>query len=196
MGDYRPELIPDDWLWAEYWTRYFTDQQPQHTWVVEDSASGQIGGYLTGTCDVHRARAYTPRLMPGMVWHVIRHRLMRRRASRQAIISMLRSLFLDPADLPHVLARRYPATWHFDLLPPARQAGVGGHLYRRFLRAMHELEVPGIHGQILSLNTAMRQFLSRMGFSLAYTSPTSAFRHITSEPVEIQTWVKDLSTRK
>jgi GNAT superfamily N-acetyltransferase len=34
MGEYRPEMIPDDWVWAEYWTRYFTDREPQNSWVV------------------------------------------------------------------------------------------------------------------------------------------------------------------
>ena len=27
MGEYRPETIPDPWIFAEYWTRYFTDHE-------------------------------------------------------------------------------------------------------------------------------------------------------------------------
>ena len=26
MGEYHPDVAPDDWLWAEYWTRHFTDR--------------------------------------------------------------------------------------------------------------------------------------------------------------------------
>ena len=35
MGEYRPESIPDEWMWAEFWTRFFTDRQSQYlqTWV-------------------------------------------------------------------------------------------------------------------------------------------------------------------
>ena len=189
MGQYRRDLIPDDWVWAEYWTRYFTDVEPRHTHVAVSNADHQVGGYLMGTCDVRRFQSYAPRILPGIAWHVIRHRLMRQRASRRAITTMVRSMLLEGDSLPERLAKRYPATWHFDLLPAARGSGLGGLLYRRFFKQMRKLNVPGIHGQILSLNHAVRQFLPRLGFVLAHSAPTSAFRHIIAEPVEIQTWV-------
>lgn len=193
MGQPRPDLIPDEWLWAEYWTRYFTDQEPEHTWVAEEPGTGRVGGYLTGTRDAHRVERYVPRVLPGMVWHVVRYRLMRHRPSRRAILAMVRSMLLDGPALPEAVARRYPATWHINLLPEARHGGVGGRLYARFLSAMRQRGARGIHAQVLDLNEVMQRFLARMGFAPAHSSPTSAFRHFTSQRVEIQTWVLDLS---
>lgn len=188
MGEYRPELIPDDWIWAEYWTRYFTDRESENTWVSVD-ANNRVGGYLTGTADVRRAHSYAARLLPGIVWHVIRHRLMRKQTSRRALMSMLHSMLFDPPSLPGNLATQYPATWHFDLLAHARGGGTGGRLYRRFYTRMRELGVPGIHAQVLNLNRTAGEFLIRMGFTHVHSSPTSAFRHVIAEPVEIHTWV-------
>ena len=59
MGEDRPELIPDDWVWAEYWTRYFTDEEPRHTWVACEAA-GRVVGYLTGTADERRFHPSRP----------------------------------------------------------------------------------------------------------------------------------------
>ncbi len=188
MGEYRRELIPDDWMWAEYWTRYFTDREPQHTWVALDS-DNQIGGYLTGTSDVRRAHSYAMRILPGMAWHVIRHRLLRQRTSRRALLTMVHSMLFDGESLPNEVAKHYPATWHFDLLPAARGGGLGGRLYQNFYSRMQELGVPGIHAQILNLNPPVRQFLGKLGFTLVHSTPTSAFRHVISDRVEIQTWV-------
>ena len=35
MGSPAPERIGDEWIWAEYWTRFFTDRQQDCCWVAE-----------------------------------------------------------------------------------------------------------------------------------------------------------------
>ncbi|MHC4982623.1 MAG: hypothetical protein ACYTF6_05585 [Planctomycetota bacterium] len=92
LGEYRPENIGDDWIWAEFWTRYFTDREPQHTWVAGRRTDAAVVGYLTGTADGARVGRYVPFLFPGIILRAIRMRLIRRRASRRAVAAMLRSL--------------------------------------------------------------------------------------------------------
>ena len=195
MGQYRPEMIPDDWVWAEYWTRYFTDIEPEHTWVVEESATGKVAGYLNGTTDERRFQAYVPRLMPGIVWHVIRRRLLRRPAARRAILSMVQSMLRNEFRLPPGVERAYPATLHLDLLPNARGSGMGLRLFKAFRARMEELGVPGIHVQPLSVNRIVKRFMGKAGFRLVASSPIRAFRHIEPGPVELQTWVLDLGLK-
>jgi GNAT superfamily N-acetyltransferase len=43
-GGPAPERIGDEWLWAEFWTRYFTDVEPEHTWVAETVAGPRDEG--------------------------------------------------------------------------------------------------------------------------------------------------------
>ena len=120
MGDPRPELIGDDWVWAEYWTRYFTDVEPANTLVMEHLGDGAVVGYLTGTADERRFLRHTWRILPGIVAHVVRRGLLRRPAARRALLTMLESALFDERCPPSIL-RRYPATWHFDILPAARR---------------------------------------------------------------------------
>jgi len=192
MGEHRPDLIPDGWIWAEYWTRYFTDVEPRHSWVVQNDPSGQVAGYLNGTCDVRRFDAYAWRLVPGVVWHAIRKRLMRRPVSRRAILSMLRAMFRGELELPPGVARKYPATWHFNLLPGVRGGGLGWQLFCKFREAMRSLGVPGLHSQPMSINPQMLKFLTRAGFALVSSKPTCAFAHVEPRPIEVQTWVLPL----
>lgn len=190
MGEHRTEAIPDDWIWAEYWTRYFTDVEPQHSWVVRDE--GRVVGYLTGTADAARAEAYTLRLGPGIVWHVVRRRLMRRPQSRRAIASLLGSLLHDRISLPPPLLRHFPATMHMNLLPPVRRGGIGMKLLGLFVERMRRLGVSGIHAQPLDINVAPRRALARAGFHPVGSTPTRAFGHVHPEPVNVETWVLDL----
>ena len=192
MGDSRPDAIGDDWTWAEYWTRYFTDAEPQHTWVAE-SAEGQVCGYLTGTTDIRRFQRYMPRLLPGIGWRVLRRRLMRRRKPRRALLNLAASALRGEMDPPPGVARRFPATWHFNLLPDARGKGLGSRLFDTFRRCVVAAGVPGIHAQILSVNAAAVSFARKKGFALAARRRTGAFRHVQRGPMDIETWVLALS---
>jgi GNAT superfamily N-acetyltransferase len=127
-----------------------------------------------------------------MVLHVVRRRLIRRRDSRRAILSMLGAVLRGELDVPERTKNAFPATFHFDLLPHARGAGLGGRLFRLFVRRMQALGVPGIHGQVLSLNRPVQEFLHRVGCRMVAARPTGAYQHIVREPVEVQTWVLPL----
>ena len=188
MGDRRPEAVGDDWIWAEYWTRYFTDAESQHTWVAE-SPRGEVCGYLTGTTDIRRFERYVPRLLPGIAWRVLRKRLMRQGKPRRALLNLAASALRSEMDLPIGVARRFPATWHFNLLPAARGEGLGSQLFDTFRRCVVAAGVPGIHAQILSINAAVARFVRKKGFALAARRRTGAFRHVQTGPTDIETWV-------
>ena len=130
MGEYRPEVLPDDWIWAEHWTRYFTDKRSDCTFVtcIADAPTGEAQyasqvGYLTGTPDAREFDRYGAWLVPGIVGHVISRRLLRQRVARKAIAMMLRSMIRGELSVPRHVVRKFPATAHVDLLPAARGTG-------------------------------------------------------------------------
>ena len=192
LGDYRPDRIMDDWIWAEYWTRYFTDREPRHTWIVERRADGAAVGYLTGTADASRVERYAPFLFPGIVRRAIRRRLVRRRESRRAVLAMLRSLVRGELSLPAGVKRRFPATFHLNLLPEARGMGMGSGLFDVFIERMAPLGVPGVHAQPMSINPAMPKFLAGRGFRMIGSHPLTAFAFADPQPIDLQTWVRVL----
>jgi hypothetical protein len=192
MGEPDPLRIPDGWIWAEFWTRYFTDRQWRHSWVAQCPGDGAVVGYLTGTEDVRRFDAYTPFLLPGIVARVVRRRLIRRSDSRRAILAMLRSMVAGELDLPAGIARDYPATFHADLLGEARRLGLGQAMFALFIERMRQLHAPGVHAQPLSVNEPIQRFLRREGFRLVASTPCHAFSHIDPRPIQVLTYVLDL----
>ncbi len=193
MGEYRPDYIPSEHLWAEFWTRYFTDVEPQHTWVLQREADGKLLGYLCGTADARAADHYGYKLMPGIAWHIVRQRLLRRRASRRALWSMLKALLRGELNPPKGVHDEYPAAWHFDLLPDARRGGWGRKMLAMFIDQMRAEGVRGIHGQPLSINPPVARALESMGFTLLSSRPTCAFAHVETQRIEVQTWVMKLA---
>jgi len=149
-------------------------------------------GYLAGTADVRRFDGYAPFLLPGIVLRAVRKRLIRRRASRRAILALLRSLAGGELALPPGAAAAYPAAFHINLLPDARRRGLGSMLLVRFPDRMRAVDAPGVHVQALSANRAIQQFLLRAGFRLLASRPCRAFAHADPEPVQVQTWVLPL----
>ena len=188
MGRHQPERIGDDWIWAEYWTRYFTDRQPQFCWVVQRHRCRAVVGYLTGTASAAGFEGYIPFLLPGMVWRVVRRRLLRRPTSRAAILGMLGSILRGELTLPAWVRQRFPATFHFNVLAEARGRGAGSQLFDAFVGCMRSLHVTGVHAQVLNVNPIVPSFLIRRGFRLAESCPLHAFLHTDREPIRLQTW--------
>ena len=192
MDEPAPQRIGDGWIWAEFWTRYFTDREMGSSWVVESRPAGRVVGYLTGTADARRVGRYVPFLLPGIVARVVGRRLMRRAESRRALLAMLRSALRGELDLPPAVARDYPATFHMDLLPEARRRGLGRQLLDRFLSRMRQLGVPGVHAQPLSVNEPILRLTEAEGFRLVGRRSLSAFAHVDPRPIEVCTYVMRL----
>ena len=192
MGAYRPRMVPHEWAWAEYWTRYFTDAEPRHAWVVRRGADARVVGYLVGTSDVRRFQRYTTALMPALGLRMLLHRLAGYRVNRPALVSVVRSELRDESHLPAWVAREYPGTWHFNLLPEARRKGLGTRLFGCYVDQMRRRGISGIHAQLLSVNPATTAFRRRGDFRLVYRRRLTAFEHAWPVPIELQTWIRRL----
>jgi ribosomal protein S18 acetylase RimI-like enzyme len=162
MGD------PADWLWsdaesfADIFTSYYTDLEPESALVAEDE--GRVVGYLLGCVDSRRASDPTAvalrrvvgrwlwlrRGTAGYVWRTV----------GDALLDALRGR-LPPRPR---FDERWPAHLHVDLLPEARGRGVGAALVRRWLGSLRAKEVPGCHLETLAENHRAVAFFEAMGF--------------------------------
>jgi GNAT superfamily N-acetyltransferase len=204
MGEPSAGHIPDDWIWAEFWTRYFTDRERSHSWVAVrcDVPAGGAGadgagptiGYLIGTPDAAAADRYCRRLLPGIAWHVLARGMLLRRGPRRALGSMLRAMLSGQLDLPPGVARDCPATFHMNLLAEARGKGLGKRMLAEFRARMESLGCRGIHAQPLSINEPIRRLLASQGFRQIASTPCRAFARVEPRPIEIQTWVLPLES--
>ncbi|MFW6132656.1 MAG: N-acetyltransferase family protein [Planctomycetota bacterium] len=172
-------------IWAEFWTRYFTDCEPQHTWVVEHGDS--VVGYLTGTTNAACVDRYLPRLIPSIVWRAARARLLRRPERRALVHGMLASLARGELAVPPEVRRAAPATFHVNLLAEARARGLGTSLIRTCLDRMRRLGVPGVHVQIMSHNAAAIRCAERLGFRPAGVRRLTAYARVDPQPIDVHT---------
>jgi len=190
MGRPASRRIVDATLWADYWTRLFTDRRRDSSWVVARADDACVKGYLTGVADVRQFDRHAAALMPRLVGRVVRGRLLSRPATRRGIGRFLwHGLVRHELALPPGLARQFPATFHMNLLPQARRQGLGTRLFEAFAGAMRSRAVPGIHLEVLGVNEPIRAFCRRAGFTRVASRSVNVFRHVDPRPTELETWV-------
>jgi hypothetical protein len=189
LGAPAPEKIPDGELWADLFTRYFTDREPEHTSVVERTADLRISGYLTGTTDVRRVERYLVRSLPRLAARLAISRALLNREKRNVLGAMLTSLAKGELAPPLKVRAEFPARFLLTLGEDARGRGIGPLLLEPFLTALGQSGSPGVHTQTLSLNEAAFRFLRRAGFQLVASWPLSAFAQTEARRIELLTWV-------
>lgn len=164
MGD------PVDWLWrdaasfADLFTGYYTDHEPESAFVV--SVDGVVCGYLLGCVDTRRAGVPTGAL----AHHVLRRGLLVRpgtagvlwRGIADGIVDVARGR-VKPSEA-ELVDPRWPAHLHIDLLPTARGVGAGGRLMHAWFDRLRALDVPGVHLQMWAENESAFAFFRAMGF--------------------------------
>ena len=154
----------EDWVFADYWTRYYTRREPEHVWVAEKD--GVVVGYLTAAFDTTRHnREMRSRVLPG---------LLLRMSVRGTIMHMPSRLFFlkrwatwsAPDPEPAGLLETFPAYLHVNLRDGARGLGLGAALMEACLAEATRAALPGIHLKTLETNAGAIRFFERMGFSL------------------------------
>ncbi len=163
-GDPVASQWADAESFADMYTGYYTDEEPESAFVAE--SDGKVVGYLLGCRD--STRAWSPASVAAR--HALRSGLLVRpgtagylwRAVGDIVADRVRSgvrpndlAFTDPA---------YPAHLHIDLLERARGTGVGAALMRTWLDTLRAEGVPGCHLQTMAQNRAAIGFFAAMGF--------------------------------
>jgi GNAT superfamily N-acetyltransferase len=146
--------------WADVWTSYYTDGEPESLSVA--TIDGTVVGYLAGCVDTAAMRPTVDELLATAIR---KHRLLVRRGTAgflaRAIVDGLRDRgratgeFIDP---------RWPAHLHIDLLQEARGIGLGAALMQRWLDRLRELGSPGCHLATLFENARAVSFFEQSGF--------------------------------
>ena len=159
MGD------PPDWYWrdvtsfADIWTSYYTDREPESAFVAE--AEGRVVGYLVGCVDSARA----PSPAATLTRQVIRRFLFLRPGTAPFLWrSMWDAAWQRDVPTGEVADPRWPAHLHINLLPEARGHGVADELMAAWIAQLRRLGSPGCHLATLAENRAALAFFTRSGF--------------------------------
>jgi GNAT superfamily N-acetyltransferase len=163
MGD------PADWYWrdlesfADTFTGYWTDREPEHAQVVE--VDGEVSGYMLGCVDTGKADDTGLVVARNLIGG--RH-LLFRPGTAGFMWRSIGNVIVDGArrELPPRTSHdeRWPAHLHIDLLPVARGQGAGATMINRWLDTLRGLGVAGCHLDTVAENRKAIAFFEAVGF--------------------------------
>lgn len=154
---------------ADFLTRYYTDDEPQASWVAE--CGGRVIGYLTGCLDVRRyRRRMAMRIAPASVARaVLRGALWRRQTWR--LLSAWLATWRRGGFERRVPLAQYPTHLHLNILEGFRGQGVARALLERFTVQVRAEGLQGIHASVREDNVPACRFFERMGFVVVQRWP-------------------------
>ena len=194
MGEPADFMWRDRESWADMFSGYYTDVEPDSAFVVE--IDGSVSGYLLGAVD--SSKAWNPGFVLGR--HIVKRGIAFRPGTAKFVWRSMKDAIVDVGsrrvkvrDLDFSDAR-WPSHLHIDLLPVARGMGAGRRLVDLWLTRLAEASIAGCHLQTMAENTGAIAFFEAVGFRRegephlipGFRSPTGARHHI-------QTMVREIS---
>lgn len=140
-------VIEDGELFADYWTKYYTDEEPGSALVVEED--GIVVGYLLGCVDSTRflramARRIVPAVLGRALWRLATFRY-RDPNSRRMLYWLLRYGWQEDPSIP---LDRFPAHYHCNVLRQGYGKGYYTAMAIRFLDDLTGQGIERLHGQV------------------------------------------------
>lgn len=190
LGKAIDPVFQDRELFADYLTRYYTDWEPEASFVIEQD--GRVKGYLLGS-----RRPFLQQFFN--LWHnmvlflkgMARYRGYRQ-PTRDFIGWVLRNSWREVPAAPRRIAH-----FHFNLLPEVQSiAGTRQLLgaYFDFLRAHGEKQV---FGQVVTFEDRRgARLFERYGFKVLEKKEITKYRNVHPEPVYLTTILKELDDRR
>lgn len=146
-----PEIV------ADALTLYFTDYEPQSSFVAE--SSGKVIGYIIGSTDVRSMRrVLCCKVVPHMIWRMILKRTFMSKINWALFMRVWTSFIKGEFFLP-VPVRQYPATLHINIDKPYRGQHVGAALMNHYLEYLKRNHVQGVH--LATYSESARKFFEK-----------------------------------
>jgi ribosomal protein S18 acetylase RimI-like enzyme len=162
-GRLRPSQAPAPWIFARYWTDYYTRFEAGHN-LVAVGADNRVLGYLTASYDTKVYRRRMKRsVLPSILMRAVVSGAIAHPPSRNFLVKRL-SLWAAPEPDPDGLLEKYPAHIHVNLLKEAQGMGGGQAMIERFFKDAKEAGVKGVHLETLASNLQACRFFIRAGF--------------------------------
>lgn len=155
-------FLPDRRPFLDVFVSYYTDLEPEHTWVVV--CDDVVAGYLSSSLGGSRLALGELRLGARALFRMIGggYRLGRRGWAYigRSLLAALRG------DYPHADRRYYPAHLHINVAEQHRSLGLGRRLLETCFAQMAQIGVPGISLNTTSANEAAVALYESTGFRL------------------------------
>ena len=161
-GEPADPLFSDREVVADLLTRYYTDYEPEATWVAE--REGFVVGYLTGCLDRRRYQWLQPVCVVSQAsFQAIAGGALCRRETWRLLRAVMRTWRLGGGGSPRI-PEDYSAHLHVNLERRVRGQGIGERLVTRFLEQAAAVGARGVYATIRGDNPPARRLFERLGF--------------------------------
>lgn len=182
-------VFEDRELFADYLTKYYTDQEPESTLVLE--VNGEVKGYLMGCRrtqwnDFYHLFANAWLVIRGLFRYYTRpYNEASRKFVRWIIFKGWREVPKSPKNVAH---------FHINLLPEARKATHTHPLIQGFLDYLVSKGEKAVYGQMVVFESRRgEKMFQRYGFEVLDRVEVTKYREVYSEKVFLFTVYKDLT---
>ena len=186
LGNPIDPVFEDRELFADYLTGYYTDWEPESSFVLE--VNGAVHGYLLGSRRPLRQQVYSFYQNLSLFLRGILRYPRYNAASRKFVHWII---FQGWKEVP--AAPRKTAHFHINLLADARNVASTRALMDAYLKYLHECGEKRVYGQMVVFESRRgSKMFERYGFKILNKSEITKYREIHPEPVYLCTVIKDL----
>jgi hypothetical protein len=181
-------VFEDRELFADYLTSYYTDAEPESTFVCE--LNGEVKGYLMGSRFPKRKDRFETRILPGLVlrglWRYFTrpYHAASRKYVRWILTQARRENPFTPPDIPH---------FHFNIRPEARSVASTVELVDTFLQYLYDTGERQVYAQVVTYESRRGdRMFARYGFRVIDQREVTKYRDFHSGKIYLFTILKDL----
>jgi hypothetical protein len=188
LGEPIDPVYEDRQLFADFLTTYYTDWEPESSFVVE--MEGEICGYLLGSRKPLLNQLYSfwqnVSLFLKALSRYFRYNQRSRRFVRWTLVHGWREVPAAPRRTPH---------FHVNLLPDARKMSTTRALMSAYLSYLYRSGEKRVYGQIVTFESRRgEKMFERYGFKVLNRAEITKYKAFHPESVYLSTVIKNLET--
>lgn len=187
LGKAIDPVFEDRQLFADYLTRFYTDWEPESTFVIEQN--GELKGYLMGSRRPLLHQFYNFFLNLSLfargTFRYPRYNKASKAFVRWILLNAWREVPAAPRRMPH---------FHFNLLPEVQGFANSRELLVQFLNHLRSHGETHVFGQVVTFEERRgAKVFERFGFRVLEKKEITKYRAHRTEPVYLCTILKDLN---
>jgi len=189
LGKPIDPVFEDRELFADYLTSYYTDAEPESTFVCE--LDGEVKGYVMGSRFPKKKERFEKRLIPRLVvrglWRYFTrpYNAATRRYVRWLLTRARQEQPFTPPDIPH---------FHFNMRPEARTVAGTREITDIFFTYLRECGETQVYGQVVAFETRRgARMFERYGFRVIDEREVTKYRDLDPRKIFLFTILKDLA---
>ena len=188
LGQPIDPVFEDRELFADYLTSYYTDVEPESTFVCE--LEGEVKGYVMGSRFPKQKKQFEKRLLPGLVlrglWRYFTrpYNAASRRYVRWILTQARKENPYTPPDIPH---------FHFNIRPEARSVAATREMVDVFLQYLYDQGEKQVYGQVVTYESRRGdRMFARYGFRVIDQREVTKYRELHPGKIQLFTILKDI----